>query len=86
MPESSYIFFSILLGGADALDEQPELNNQITSIVQDIIFLVSKRRKLTPKHIGFGLTLHQATRSEKLVDLFHATGYTVEMDTIRRID
>ena len=41
---------------------------------------------MTPKHIGLGLTLHQATRSEKLVDLFHAAGHTIGMDTIRRID
>ena len=38
------------------------------------------------KHIGLGLTLHQATRSEKLVDLFHAASHTIGMDTIRRID
>ena len=87
MPESLYIFLLILLGGTDALDQQPgEFNNQITSIAQDIIFLVSKRRKLTSKHICIGLTLHHATRSEKLVDLLHAAGHTVGMDTIRRID
>ena len=42
--------------------------------------------KLTPKHIGLGLTLHQATRSEKPADLFHAVGHTIGMNTIRRID
>ena len=41
---------------------------------------------LTPKHIGLGLTLHQATRSEKLVEMFHAARHTIGMDTIRRID
>ena len=41
---------------------------------------------MTPKHIGLGLTLHQATRSEKLVGLFHAAGNTIGIDTIRRVD
>ena len=41
---------------------------------------------LTPKQIGLGLTLHQATRSEKPVEMFHAAGHTIGMDTIRRID
>ena len=41
---------------------------------------------MTPKHIGLGLTLHQAARSEKLVGLFHAAGHTIGIDTIRRVD
>ena len=41
----------------------------IYNIAQDIVFGVSKGMKLTKKHIGFGLTLYQATRSKRLVDL-----------------
>jgi hypothetical protein len=37
--------------------------------------------------VHFGkITLHQATLSEKLVDLFHSAGHVVGIDTIRRID
>ena len=87
IPESLYLFRSVLFGGTDVLEQQScKLDNQISSIAQDIFFLVSKKKKLTPKHIGLGLRLHQATRSEKLVDLFHAAGHTIGMDTIRRID
>ena len=32
------------------------------------------------------MTLHQATRSEKLVDLFDAAGGTIGVDTVRRMD
>jgi len=32
------------------------------------------------------LALHQATRSESLVNLFHASNHTIGIDTIRRID
>lgn len=63
-----------------------KLHNNICNIAQNIIYLASGKKKLTPKHIGLGLTLHQATRSEKLVDMFHAAGHIVGMDTIRRID
>ena len=41
---------------------------------------------MTPKHVGLGLTLHQATRSESLVQLFHDAGHIIGIDTIRRID
>ena len=41
---------------------------------------------MTPKHVGLGLALHQATRSEALVELFHAANHTIGIDTVRRID
>ena len=84
IPQSLYTFLSVLFGETDVLDEESsQLDDHITSIAQDICYLVSKKKKLTPKHIGLGLTLHQATRSEKLVDLFHAAGHVIGMDTIR---
>ena len=91
IPESLYLFISIILGGTYVLDSDEntltgKLHNNVCSIAQDIVYLASGNKKLTPKHVGLGLTLHQATRSEKLVDLFHAAGHTVGMDTIRRID
>ena len=63
-----------------------KLHNSTCNIAQDIVYLASGSRKLTPKHIGLGLTPYQSTKSEKLVDLFHAAGHTIGMDTIRRID
>ena len=51
-----------------------------------MVYIASKRRKHTPKHVGLGLSLHHATRSEKMVNIFHAAGHTVGIDTIRRID
>ncbi len=62
------------------------MHKSTCNIAQDIIYAVSKGSKLTPKHVSLGLTLHQATRSEKPVGLFHATGRTIGIDTIRRFD
>ena len=36
--------------------------------------------------MGLSLAFHQATRSEKLVNIFHAAGHTVGIDKLRRID
>ena len=36
--------------------------------------------------MGLGLALHQAKRSEKMVNIFHAAGDTVVIDTLCRID
>ena len=91
VPDSLFLFLSVLFGGTSALDDSQtgESDSEATnifSIAQDIVYGVSKHRKLTPKHIGLGLTLHQATRSEILVDLFHSAGHSVGIETIRRID
>ena len=59
---------------------------KLLSIAQDIVFLVTSGKTLTPKHVGLGITVHQATRSKDLVQLLHAAGHSVSYDTIRRID
>ena len=65
IPQSLYTFLLVLFGGTDVFDEESsQLDDHITSIAQDICYLVSKKKKLTPKRIGLELTLHQATRSE----------------------
>lgn len=66
--------------------EDDDVKQTVCSIAQDIVYAVSNKRKLTPKHVGLGLALHQATRSEALLDLFHAANHTIGIDTVRRID
>ena len=62
------------------------VDRKIYSIAQDIIFGVSNGAKLTSKHVGLGLALHQATRSEMLVNIFHSANYTIKINAICRID
>ena len=66
MPNSLYLFLSVLFGGENNLELEEQDNSlkvRICSIAQDIVYTASKSRKLTPKHVGFGLALHQTTRS-----------------------
>lgn len=59
--------------------------NRVLSITQDLVYSVSRDRRSTPKHIGVGSSLHQVTRSEKLVEMFHNAGHTISyLDTNRR--
>ena len=89
IPNSLYLFLRVLLGGENIheLEEQDNsLKVRICSIAQDIVYTASKSRKLTPEHVGLDLALHHATRAEKKVNIFHAAGHTVGIDTLRRID
>ena len=90
IPNSLYLFLRLLFGGVEMVHgnvkEDADVKQAVCSIAQDIVYAVSNKRKLTPKHIGLGLALHQATRSESLLELFHAANHTIGIDTVRRID
>lgn len=50
------------------------------------MYSVSGGRRWTPKHVGLGSSLHQATRCKKLVEIFHNAGHTISYLDIRRVD
>ena len=89
IPKSLYVFLRLLCTGKDPTeheDDDESVRRCVLSIAQDIMFGVSKGKILTPKHIGLGLSVHQATRSKELVNLLNADGHSVNYDMIRRID
>ena len=93
IPDSLFLLLSLLFGGTAVLEgteeqtsESNELKRTVCNVAQDIIYGVSNHKKLTPKHIGPGLALHQATRSENLVQLFNAANHTIGIDTVRRFE
>ena len=51
-----------------------------------MMFGVSEGKILTPKHMGLGLSIHQATRSKELVNLLNAAGHCASYDMIRIMD
>src|ERR1043165_8456198 len=97
IPDSVYMFLRLLLGGQSLFEADPDEQNvqdkeelnkrlRVLSIAQDLVYSVSGGKKLTPKHVGLGSTLHQATRSKQLVNLFHSAGHTVSYRDILKID
>ena len=87
---SLYLFLRLLFGSIhgehEGIEKDCKIDQTVCSISQDIVYGVSNRRKLTPKHVGLGLAMHQAIRSEALVELYHAANHTIGIDTMRRID
>jgi len=83
-----YILLWLLcIGDRDPETESEEtFNTKLLSIAQDIVFLASGGRKPTPKHIGIGVTVHQATRSKDLVQLLHAAGHSISYESVLRTD
>ena len=67
-------------------ESDADLKPRILSICQDILFLASWGRKPTPKHIGLGVTVLQATRSKELVQLLYNAEHSISYETVLRID
>ena len=92
IPDSLYMFLRLISGGEEALeDDSPKSNedlvrSKVLSLAQYLVYCVSGGRKWTPKHIGLATTLHQATRSKDLVQLFHKAGHCLSYDQLLRVD
>ena len=62
IPNSLYLFLSVFFVGENILELEEQDNSlkvRKGNIAQDIVYTESKSRKLTPKHVGLGLALHQ---------------------------
>ena len=90
-PNSLYLFLRLLVTGENISkdndqDSAKDLDKKVLCVAQDLVYKDSKCRKLTPKHVGLRLTLHQGTRSKDQINLVHAAGHCISYDQVRRID
>ena len=101
IPESLYMFLTVMYGGQCVLWGDEEEGNQdenddeittgvtsdrIISVAQDLVYGTSNGKMWTPKHVGLGSTLHQSTRSKHLVQLFHNAGHTISYKNVLQVD
>ena len=88
VPESLFMLIAMLCAGDNDNEERTtvEIKMRVLSICQDIVFLASRGRKLTPKHVGLGLAVHQATRYKQLLHLLHSVGHSISYETVLRMD
>ena len=82
----------LIVGGQDALENESYENNEdliqsrVLSVAQDLVYCVSGGRKWTPKHLGLASTLHQATRSKDLVELFNKASHCLSYEQVLQVD
>ena len=91
VPDSLYMFLRILYAGQTVIEDDNEegdddIQRKVLSIAQDLVYGISDGKKWTPKHIGLASTLHQATRSKDLVQLFHKAGHCLSCRQVKQVD
>lgn len=82
IPETLYMFIILILTGEDEEQDDDSSNCVTLSICRDTVYAVSKRKRLMPKHVGVGMSIHQATRSKLLVKLLHNAGHCISYDQV----
>ena len=69
---------TIVLPGSAAFVEVSNQNKfKIMSLAQDLIYLRSKGRRFTPKHVGLAFWLWHKFKSSMLIDFIHALGHCI---------
>ena len=95
VPESLFMFLRMMFGGQALLEEGQQYEMQdkesktqakILSIAQDLVYNISGGKHWTPKHLGLASTLHQATRSKELVQIFHNAGHIISYENVLQVD
>ena len=96
VPDNLFMFLRLLFGGQSLLEADPEeldddkrqdiTQTKILSIAQDLVYNVTGGKHWTPKHLGLASTLHQATRSKELVEMFHNAGHIISYPNLLQVD
>ncbi len=63
-----------------------QLHRQILSVCQDIIYIGSRGKCRTPKHVGLGIALHQLTQSRDAVTVVNKHGHGISYNEVDKID
>ena len=66
--------------------DNEELNREILSVAQDIIYISSDGLKDTPKYVGLAVSLRHLTGSKSAIQLLNHHGHLCGSDKVSRID
>ena len=93
IPPMLYNFLAWCTGESDEVEYKEFVTvpaataRKLSSVAQDIVYVASKGKKQTPKHLALGLTVRHMTGSSKLIGLLNGLGHcnshtsTLEYDT-----
>lgn len=92
IPVKLYNFLARCLGflsepvGDKMVEVTRSEKTKVISIVQDMIYAESRRKKQTHKSLALGMTVRQITGSVRLLKILHGLGHTVSASTVYKHD
>lgn len=89
------MFLHLMFGGQGPLEvdqddgaaqnKKDDTQTKVLSVAQDLVYN-SCCKHWTPKHLGLASTLHQATRSKELAELFHKASHVISHNNLKQVD
>ncbi len=70
----------------DYVKVSQDVQKKLLSIGQDLIYLASQGRKLTPKHVALGLAVRHLTGSSQLIGLLNGLGHSISHSLVLQHD
>ena len=67
-------------------ESNPTLHRQILSVGQDLVYIASRGKCKTPKHVGQGVALHQMAQSKDVIQILNRNSHSISYDEVLRID
>ncbi|XP_070548995.1 uncharacterized protein [Ptychodera flava] len=71
---------------SERVDVPSAVENRLLSVCQDLIFLSSRGRKVTPKHLSLGMAVRHLTGSSSLIGLLNGLGHCVSHSSVLEHD
>ncbi|XP_077968888.1 uncharacterized protein LOC144422864 [Styela clava] len=91
-PTSSDFELPWMVGASEDISNEGFLNVsefyniRLVSLAQDVIYLASRGRKQTPKHLALGMTVRHWTGSSRLIELLHGLGHSASHSVVLEHD
>ncbi|XP_070581426.1 uncharacterized protein [Ptychodera flava] len=71
---------------SERVDVPSAVENRLLSVCQDLIFLSSRGRKVTPKHLSLGMAVRHLTGSSSLIGLLNGLGHCISHSSVLEHD
>ena len=75
-----------LIDKSSIRESNNNLHRYIMSLRQDLVYMLSRGKTRTPKHIGLSVTCHKMTQSKEVIRLLNQNGQGVSYDEVQAID
>ena len=92
IPSALYNLLAWITGSSDDVRHEgfvvtsPDNDRKLTSIAQDILYLASKGRVATPKHMALGMAIRHWTGSSNLITLLNGFGHSISHSAVLEYD
>ena len=88
VPDDLYFFLCLLIleKNSDSVHAEPDLNQRVLAVAQDILYCASNSICKTPKHVGLAVSTKHLTGSKQVIKMLNSLGHSLSYEDIGALD